>query len=245
MTVARTLTQLAQTSRALPDSFEQFPRDLESLVLYQLEIPLIRLHELSLATAHEYLCLLSGCDFSNSRSNDRPLLGLLNIGPPVTTIFLRSDLSPEMANYVLAHELAHFIGDVLTIKELWLKTLSDQASAIEQVFEWQKNDPWLELQALVKGLPPRPRAITARGTHLVSETPEREIQADLSAREIMAPWDLVAPLLTGKKQDAGVRLLREQFGLPPRVATGYHEDVQYCQNPPQDAIDRLFGPLIH
>ena len=221
-----------------------FPRDLERLIIYGLEIPVVAMPELTLDAASKYLCVLRGKFVRVNEVANRKLYGLLHVGPPCNIIFIREGLPPHVSNYVLAHELGHFLIDVFFIRQLWLKTLPEQKLVIERAFAWQEYDSWLDLQAVIKGLPPRPRAITARGNQIAPETSEREVQADLFARELMAPWDIVSSLFESKSEADFIRLLQDQFGLPKRVADYYYSDLhRYLKRQP-DVIERLFAPLL-
>src|SRR5437016_5321436 len=201
----------------------KFPRDIERLILYGLEVPVIRKLNLTLHIAAQYLCILRG-ESPKGRGDiaNRELYGLLHVGPPCNIIFIREDLPDHIRNYVLAHELGHFLADVFLIQQLWLKTLPEQEETIERVFSWQEYDAFLEFCGVIKGLPNRPKAIVGRGYALAPETTEREIQADLIARELLAPWDTVSALFQPNKHREFITLLREQFGLPLKIAAYYY-----------------------
>ena len=70
-----------------------FPRDIERLILYGLEVPIVRKPNLTLHVALQYLCVLRG-ESPKGRGNvaDRALDGLLHVGPPCNRIFIRGDL---------------------------------------------------------------------------------------------------------------------------------------------------------
>jgi len=221
-----------------------FPRNMESLIVYSLEIPVVRIQDLTLAAASRYLCALRGKTEAFNEINNRNLYGLLHIGPPCNIIFVREDLPAHIRNYVLAHELGHFLIDVFSVRHLWLKTFPEQRDAIERAFKWQEANALLDLQVLIKGLPPRPRAITSRGEEMAPGTSEREIQADLFAREFMAPLQLVSDLFRANAGADFIKLLREQFGLPQRIAKGYYLELRLWLEPKADFIERLFAPLL-
>jgi len=144
---------------------------------------------------------------------------------------------------LLAHELGHFLSDIFFIRQLWLKTIPEQKKAIEQAFSWQDYDDILELYGLIKGLPRRPRTIVGRGNDLLPETSERELQADLIAREIIAPWNRVLPSASLDKSDF-VERIREQFGLPRKIAAYYYDDLKRSIAPKPDLITRIFSPFL-
>ena len=217
------------------------PRNVERIITYGLEIPIKRMFPLSIREALRYLCILCGEEESPVIAvADRKLYGLLHIGPPCNIIFIRDKLSPPVHNYVLAHELGHFLADVFRIQQLWLKSLPEQKEAIERAFAWRECDARLELYAFIKGLPPRPEEIMNRG----SETVEREVQADLFARELIAPWDVVSPLLESSDKSEFVTLLYEEFGLPRQIADSYFEDLRRYLTPHPNAIEKLFSTLL-
>lgn len=224
---------------------EAFPRDLEQIILYTLEVPVERLPNLTLSSAQNYLCTLSGDSrFPPEVSDNRRLYGLLHVGPPFTVIFVCSDLHAYLQNYVLAHELGHLLADVFLIQQLWIKTLPEQKNAIQKLFTWDDSDPWLELTALIKGLPRRPRAIIGRDQNFEPETSEREDLADLFAREIIAPWDIVAPLSRKHSRKKFAELMCNQFGLPPKIAARYYDDISRYFEPSPGILERLFCPLV-
>jgi IrrE N-terminal-like domain len=226
-------------------AMEVLPRDVERVITCGLEIPIKRMLPLTLREAFRYLCILRGEAWSPVLPvADRRLYGLLHIGPPCNIIFIRDRLSPQTHNYVLAHELGHFLVDVFRVQQLWLRSLPEQKDAIERAFAWRECDARLELYAFIKGLPPRPKEIMNRGQAISPETVEREIQADLFARELIAPWDVVAPLLQAHDRARFVTLLYETFQLPRRVAESYFEDLRRYLAPQPNAIEKLFSTLL-
>jgi hypothetical protein len=231
---------------ARPESkIHVLPRDVERLITYGLEIPIKKMSPLTIRAAFRYLCILRGEAPSPVVSiADRRLYGLLHIGPPCNIIFIRDKLSPQVHNYVLAHELGHFLADIFRVQQLWLRSLPEQKEVIERAFAWRECDARLELYAFIKGLPPRPKEIMNRGQATSPETVEREIHADLFARELIAPWDVVLPLLQScNRAQFGTRLY-EEFLLPQRIAQGYFEDLRRYLTPQPNAIEGLFSALL-
>lgn len=222
-----------------------FPRQIERIIAYGLEIPIKRMLPLTIREAFLYLCMLrSNHASATTPSADRELYGLLHIGPPCNIIFVRDKLSTQVHNYVLAHELGHFLVDVYRVRELWLRTLPEQKEAVSRAFAWRDCDARLELYAYIKGLPPRPQAITDRGQMIHPETVEREIQADLFARELIAPWDVVSPLFQSNDKSKLTTLLYEEYGLPRRIAASYVTDLEHYFAPQPNAIEGLFASLL-
>ncbi len=226
---------------------QRFPRDVAALASYSLDIPIIRQPRLSTHRAHEFFCTLRGSDQPNTdvASPDRFLDGLLHIGPPSNLILIREEISSLSANYVIAHEISHFFADVFMVQQRWMQSLPERVDEIKRIFLWQRKDDWLELQALIKGLPPRPRQIMSRGRTELPETAARERQADLIARELLAPWHIVVSLFPHNETGDFLTFLRQQFGLHRWVARDYLDNLRVALSPRPDTIDRLFGPLVN
>ncbi len=207
----------------------------------------LRQPRLSTHRAHEFFCTLRGSDQPNTdvASPDRFLDGLLHIGPPSNLILIREEISSLSANYVIAHEISHFFADVFMVQQRWMQSLPERVDEIKRIFLWQRKDDWLELQALIKGLPPRPRQIMSRGRTELPETAARERQADLIARELLAPWHIVVSLFPHNETGDFLTFLRQQFGLHRWVARDYLDNLRVALSPRPDTIDRLFGPLVN
>lgn len=225
---------------------DTFPRNIDALLLYSLEIPIEYRADLTLHKAEHYLCALSNVPFSPPNDNeDRPLLGLLHVGPPSNLILVKDGLPEYIRNYILAHELGHFLTDIFFVRNLWLSTLPEQKVQILRAFSWQDYDEWIELQALIKGLPQRPKAIVARGKATLPETTDKETDADLIARELLAPWEKALDVYSACKTKGDfIETTRIQFGLPAKVAYFYYDDIQRATFAPKDIFSRLFSPLI-
>jgi hypothetical protein len=234
------LTERPQIRQVL----DVFPRDMTKLVSYGFEIPVITQQDLSLQSARRYLCILSGSDRTpKTETHERRLSGLLHIGPPSNLILLDAQLSTRWANYVIAHEIGHFFGDLLLIRQQWLAHFPDQRDDILKAFAWQPHNDMLDLQALIRGLPPRPRPILARGYGELLETEAREHQADLVARELLAPWRILAALASHHTVPELESLLYQDYGLPKRVTHYYAADLHDAYDKPTSFIDRLFAPV--
>lgn len=232
---------LALLDELAPGAFDprRFPRDMIYLCAL-LEVPVVNLPDLTPQTASRYTGRLANRPAHTD--DDRPLYGLLHIGPPSNMIFLRTGLSQPAVRYILAHELGHFLADVYLIRRLWLETLPAQKAAILRLFSWQQADAWLDLQAFVKGLPGRPQAILARND-APQETVRREMLADLVARELLAPWEQLAAAFQQTSRDTCLALLQREYGLPLRIAHLYYTDLARSLSPQPDLFDRVFGSL--
>jgi hypothetical protein len=244
--IARQIEDIMSQEPASTQLLEHFPRDVAALASYGLDIPIVRQPHLTVQNAREFLCILRDDQPTSSAAiPDRPLYGLLHIGPPSNLIFVSEELPTPFANYVMAHEISHFFADVFFVQQRWSQALPEKTHEIRRLFAWRQRDGWLELQALVRGLPSRPTQIMARGSKELPETAGRERQADLIAREFLAPWYLVAPLFVQHGTKKIVELLCENFGLPMWMAHGYQNTLDITLSPHNDVVDRLFGPLLH
>lgn len=224
---------------------DSFPRDIETLVSYGLEIPIAYQPHLSIKQARSYICALTGGIFYEHESvSERHIYGLLHVGSPSNIILIRAGLPQHIINYVIAHEVGHFLADVFSIQQLWHKFLPEQQNEILKAFRWQEFDPRLELRAFLKGLPDRPHEITGRGEHIHEGTFHREILADLVARELIAPWELVKSHYKHKTRIEFARKIQHTFGLPLKVASDYYEDMKHHLSPRSDLVDRMFSPLV-
>lgn len=218
-----------------------FPRDIAAILIHGLEIPVLRLKQLTLSSAESYLCAL--CDAGTpdlDQTADRALFGLLHVGPPFNAIFLQDSLPECVERYVLAHELGHFLMDILRIRRVWERSLPDRLQAIQSAFTWEDMDPLLDLEAAVKGLPRRPNAIHGRGSSLRASATRREIHADLFARELLAPWDVACQRLVEDRREFAERI-RSEFCLPLRIAAAYHDELKRRLVPSPDVFARLFS----
>jgi hypothetical protein len=218
----------------------RFPRNIETLVSYTLELPVISRPNLTLHSAGTYLCIRRA-----EREKDRPLQGLLHVGPPATMILVEERLSQPARNYIIAHELGHYVHDIFMVQQLWLSSLREQRKAIIQAFSWEDYDPWLELQAMLKGLPDRPSAITKRGEGMSQAARSRENFANAFALELLAPWKEAAKLFQQLPRTEVTRRLRAHYGVPARIAEDYYIDLRRTLLPQQDLFDQLFAPLLN
>lgn len=216
----------------------RFPRDIETLVSDTFYLPIRSIPDLTLHIAGEYLCIRS-----EGQGKDRRLHGLLHVGPPATTIFIEEKLSLRARNYIIAHELGHYIHDIFMVQQLWLSSLLEQKAAIVRAFSWQQSDPFLELQAFVKGLPSRPHTITTRGEAMHQETRARELFANAIAIEILAPWYEASALFKHYRKSECKKLLHEMYGVPSKVVLSYYEDLQRALVPEPDFFEQFLAPL--
>jgi hypothetical protein len=241
--IAATLLEIAGDQQI--DS-EMFPRNMVEFAVNGMEIPVIYRDRLSIYGVRQYVCALGGQHLEDQDVShpDRELYGLLHIGPPTNLIMVRRGLLPHIVNFVIAHELGHFLADIYQVQRLWLKAFPERRLEVARAFSWQEYDPRLEMQALVKGLPERPREITRRGNQMEETTVDREILADLIGRELVAPWDQVIKHFRGQKRIEFVNQIHCNFGLPRRIAYGYYDEIRRSFSPRKNFIDTLFAPLL-
>lgn len=247
MSAARTVADLVSVQPGGSALLETYPRDMAAILQQGLEVPMVEMADLTVRTSADYLCILRGDPTPiELQTRDRLLMGLFYAGPPCALIFIQEGLAAQIRNYVLAHELGHFVADVFLVRQLWLRSLPEQREAIHRVFAWHEMDGYLEIAALFRGLPTRPHAIMGRESRATTETADREIQADLIARELLAPWDEVAAqFLPGKANRRDMlALLHEHYGLPLKIAAYYCNDLQLYLAPKPSLTDRLFAPLL-
>jgi hypothetical protein len=246
ITVAQTFLDLVRANDHAKIYCEHFPRNIEPMILYALELPIQYRPQLSLYSAERYICALKQISFAPpAETPDRPLWGMLHVGFPSNLILIKEGLSSSNQNYVLAHEVGHFLTDVFNLRNLWVSTLPEQKNQIMKAFNWQDYDEWIELQAFIKGLPQRPRAIMARGKRALPETAEKELLADLIAREIIAPWDKAVQIYKSVRNRKDFsHLIHKTCGLPEAVAEFYFDDIEQQYMPRRDFFADLFSPLI-
>src|SRR4051794_34682783 len=90
----------------------RFPRDIETLVSETFYVPIRSMPNLTLHSTGQYLCIRSA-----EQGKDRRLYGLLHVGPPATTIFIEEQLPQHVRNYIIAHELGHYIHDIFMVQQ--------------------------------------------------------------------------------------------------------------------------------
>lgn len=239
--IAETFLHIAKSNEFASTLVNSFPRDIEALLLFTLELPVEYRIDLTLHSAEQYLCALRGIPYSPPNEPDRKLMGLLCVGHPANVILIQADLPNHIQNYVLAHELAHFLVDIFRLRNLWLSTLPDRHTEILKAFSWTDYDHWLDFEVYLKGLPQRPRSIIARGNKQLRETEEKELEADLVARELLLPWDEavnIYELAIDREQFTAQAY--ENYRLPLRVANDYYLDIRRFLTRPANLFETLF-----
>lgn len=241
-TVADALLDIARGDLLTRELIDVYPRDIEALLLYSLELPVEYRSDLTIYSAERYLCALRRIPYSVPDGPDRKLLGLLCVGGDTNLILVKAGLPKHIRNYVLAHEIAHFLVDIFIARNLWLKRLPERSDEIIKVFSWRDYDDWVDFEAYLKGLPQRPRSIVSRGKQQTPETEEKELEADLVARELLLPWDIAESIYRSMPNQAQfVTYTHENFGLPLRVAHFYYYDIQRYLTRPKNFFETLFA----
>jgi hypothetical protein len=240
--IAEAFLDLAKKRPIASELVEVFPRNIEELLLFTVEIPVIYQQELTLYNAERYLCILRSVPYIPPTETDRNLLGLLCVKSPISLIFIRSGLNKHVQNYILAHELAHFLVDVFFIRALWMESLPTRESEILRAFAWNEYDEWIDFEAYLIGLPKRAHSIIVRGNNQLEETDEKEFQADLVARELLMPWNKALHLFqSGVEKAQFIQIAVQKFGLPHRVAFDYYFDLQRLTTPRPNLFTNLFS----
>ncbi len=94
-----------------------------AIIQYGLQVPVVEMSDLTIQTSTQYLCILRGdLPPTEMDTRDRLLMGLFYAGPPCNLILIQEGLADAVRNYILAHELAHFIADIFMLRRLWLKS---------------------------------------------------------------------------------------------------------------------------
>lgn len=239
--IAAAFLDLARSRPTVADLVEVFPRNIEAILLLTVELPVVYQKDLTLHGAEQYLCALRAAPYTPPDETDRGLLGLLCVGPPANIVFIDSELPEHIQRYVLAHELAHFLVDVFFVRNLWLRSLPERSVEILKAFSWDEYDEWLDFEAFLKGLPKRARSIIGRGKHQLDETDEKELQADLIARELLMPWSTALTIYKSRSDRAQfMQYAIQHFGLPNRIAFDYFHDLQRALAPRPNLFTSLF-----
>lgn len=253
--VAATIGDLLQDEPQALAAYCHFPRDMAFIATYGLGLPILARPALRLRDSLDYLRLLGAVVGDDEYSlPDRRLFGLLHVGPPMNLILLDAALPARSVSWVLAHELSHFLSDIWRIRSIWERRFTGRADAVRRAFAWHERDDRLDLHAALAGLPSRPATALARCGTRMGEVAQRESNADLIARELLAPWadaaklagDLITAGAVGRNHDEPldeplVDALGTTFGLLLRSARHYAWDLRRVALPRPNPIMRLFG----
>src|SRR5574340_954614 len=93
--IARAIEDILSQDPEGAQLLQHFPRDVVALASYSLDIPIIRLPQLSTYSAHQFFCALRDVDQPDTAiaTPNRLLDGLLHIGPPSNLILIREEIS--------------------------------------------------------------------------------------------------------------------------------------------------------
>jgi hypothetical protein len=231
------LTTVELFWRLAPDGALPFPRDLATIISMALPVSVIELPLLSCAQIDAYLTRIGGG--ATVLCRDRALRGCLVAVRGEGAIFLDADDAPEERRFTLAHEVGHFLMDYYLPRIEALHALGD---GIRPVLDGDRPPTARErIESVLAHVP--------LGIHLnlmersqdgEAEEPVliAEERADRLALELLAPWDDVAAHLESlphcdiRTYRASVTtLLRDDFGLPPRIAVHYAHSLQTTLRP--------------
>lgn len=205
-----------------------FPRSLESSMGLALPLSLVTLPSLTLRSAQNWLRARGKtCDFA---CDNRPVHGCLAAEAGHGVIFVDSGDPTNEIRFTVAHEIGHFLADVLLPRKQALKRFGPQ---IAEVLDGKRQPTFLEkTSAAFRGLPmPRHTSFLERsGTGVDAlRTWKIEDRADRIGLALLAPPEdvlaVVADAPVALRSDALVTALREQFGLPYLPAQRYAEKL--------------------
>src|SRR5260370_37073796 len=104
--IARQIEDILSQEPEGAQLLSHFPRDVAALASHGLDIPILRQPHLTVQNAREFLCILRGdLPITSTDIQDRPLYGLLHIGPPSNLILISEELSTPLSNYVMHPEI--------------------------------------------------------------------------------------------------------------------------------------------
>jgi Zn-dependent peptidase ImmA (M78 family) len=212
---------------------EQFPRQLESPVLWALPVAVIKLPRLWVSDVEAWL-IEKGIRFRFETANRRLHGSLLAYRGRGCILLDGSDSGSEL-RYSLAHETAHFILNYLRPRR---KAASLLGPAVLEVFDGLRPPT---VRERVHGI--LSRVPIGFHVHLMERTfngnvnreilMEIEDSADLLALEIISPEEEVRRRVArfsnqtqrGKPMEIAAELLQEEFGLPSGVAESYAQHL--------------------
>jgi Zn-dependent peptidase ImmA (M78 family) len=208
---------------------EPFPRDLERAVLWALPLAVLKLPRLSVADVEAWL-ERRGIPFRLDCANRR-LRGCLIAYADRACVLLDGTDSPDEVRFSLAHEAAHFVLDYLEPRRRAVERLGE---AVLEVFDGRRVPTVDErVGGLLSG--------TTIGVHahLMARGPDGDLgcgdmagvehRADQLAVELLAPasevhrwlWKARRPAVFQAVVESAIKILVEDFGLPPAVADRY------------------------
>src|SRR5437016_1225602 len=80
----------------LGESYESlltsFPRDIERIITFAVQVPVIKQQALTISAVTKFLCAIRGNQIDSLEMSDRKLNGLLYVGPPSPLIFINTSL---------------------------------------------------------------------------------------------------------------------------------------------------------
>jgi Zn-dependent peptidase ImmA (M78 family) len=208
---------------------EPFPRDLERAVLWALPLAVLKLPRLSVSDVEAWM-ERRGIPYRLNCSNRR-LRGCLIAYADRGCILLDGTDTPDELRFSMAHEAAHFLLDYLEPRRRAIERLGE---TVLEVFDGCRPPT---IDERVDGL----LSATTIGvhTHLMARGPDGDLgcgdtagvehRADQLAIELLAPATeihrrirkSIRPASFRAAVESTIKVLVEDFGLPPVVADRY------------------------
>lgn len=208
---------------------EPYPRDLKDSVIWALPVAVLEMRRLTVGSVEDWLRwqdipLTFGCQ-------DRSLRGCLVSFGGKGLVLLDGNDPEDERRFSLAHEVAHFLLDYLLPRRRAIERLG---ACIVEVLDGRRPATAQErVDALLGDVP------VGTHTHLLERTASGTIgragimgvesRADRLALELLAPEaevrrrvpDVGRLRVFGQAVGHTTNVLRDAFGLPPRIAEGY------------------------
>ena len=206
---------------ALSVGARAFPRDVEFAAL-ALPVHIEHVKDLTPYKVDKWLSTRLAWDNPSSRDNRR-IRGCLVAHRGHAVIFVEANESEDERRFTLAHELAHFVGHYLAVRE---RAVARFGPSIVAVLDGER--PPTPAERLSGVLLRNPLGIfrdvlDRDGTEPLTDTAERmEIEADTAAFLALAPPTEVVSrcdaVHKNRNRDCLLQTLRVEFGLAPRDA---------------------------
>jgi hypothetical protein len=208
---------------------EPFPRDLERAVLWALPLAVLKFPRLSVSDVEAWL-ERRGIPYRLNCANRRLRGCLIAYGDRGCVLLDGTDSADEL-RFSLAHEAAHFVLDYLEPRRRAVDRLRE---AVLEVFDGRRPPTVDErVGGLLSG------ATIGVHAHLMARGPDGDLgcgdiagvehRADQLALELLAPasevhrrlWQARRPTSFQAAVEGAIKVLVEDFGLPPAVADRY------------------------
>lgn len=205
---------------------DRFPRDIRRAIARTSPIAIVSLSRLHVARANEWFRQQHvSVDIS---VNDRPLRACLIAQSGSGIILVDGSDSEEEQRFSIAHELSHFLHDYCAPRQA---AVALQGAAILEVLDGLRPAGINERTVGLLGRAPVRAHVHLMGrwedVHNPVDVDASESAADTLARELLAPWAVVADdvieLGIAHDREAIAAGLIERYGLPMKPAIQYAE----------------------